>query len=146
MTVSVCVVVLVRMRPVAFVMMVMVVNECGAVVDVQDTQAVGGGEVLWREHVLGWSIRHDLARGEQDMVCRASFVEVVRREDDRATMFGFLMNDRVDGLHRRDVEAGEGFVKKKKAMVLCDALRHVDPLPLSAGQLRQLTSRQLGNT
>ena len=98
MTVSVCVVVLVRMRPVAFVMMVMVVNECGAVVDVQDTQAVGGGEVLWREHVLGWSTRDDLARCEQDMVCRASFVEVMRRENYGATMFGFLMNDRVDDL------------------------------------------------
>ena len=31
-------------------------------------------------------------------------------------------------------------------MVLCDALRDIDPLPLSAGQLRQLTSRQLGDT
>ena len=61
------------------------------------------------------------------------------REDDRAPVRLFFMDHIVDRLGRCEIEAGYRLVEEQHVVVLRQSLSDEDPLPLAAGQLRDVS-------
>ena len=73
-------------------------------------------------------------REQHHMVRSPGFGEVVRAHQHRAPVCVLVVDHRIDGLRRGEVEPGQRFVEQQHVMVLGQALRHEHALPLPAGE------------
>src|SRR5665647_15714 len=105
---------------------------------VQGPEPVSDLQVPAGQHLIGGSGGHDTSAHQQHVIGGTGLIQVVGGENDGSAIVTFGMNNAVDGAGRHQVQSGEWLIQKQNVVVLRDALRHVDALPLASGEFAQV--------
>jgi hypothetical protein len=77
------------------------------------------------------------------MVSHPCLGQIVGGHHESAPSGRFVVDNAVYGLGRNQVESGQRLVEQQQIVLLGQTLRHKDSLPLSPGELTQMTISQI---
>lgn len=122
-----------------------IVDEHQPVGQSQETPAVRVGEVIGGEDVGRRSVRDDATGQQHHMIRRGRLGQVVRRHHDGATGGALLVDDIEDAPTTDEIESGDRFVEQQQVARLGQPLRDEHALALSARQLVEVTTGEIGD-
>ena len=115
------------------VMVVVRIVENEIVTQSDDTATKGLPQVRLNKDDLGRAKGDHLRVEQQDRVAAASFLEIVRGDDDRAPRSDLVVDEIKDDLARGHIEPRDRFIEQQHTGVLRHPLGHHRPLALTTG-------------